>query len=58
MRSVSVPSPSSQGLLGAWNTRAVCVRCGEEIFHHRQLVVDGDAVCRACASDEDARADD
>jgi formylmethanofuran dehydrogenase subunit E len=55
LRSVSVP-PELEGLRGAWNTRAVCVRCGEDIFHNRQLVVDGQEMCRACASDENERA--
>jgi formylmethanofuran dehydrogenase subunit E len=55
VRSVAVP-PELEGLRGPCNTRAVCVRCGEEVFQARQVVIAGDAVCRACARTERERA--
>jgi formylmethanofuran dehydrogenase subunit E len=29
--------------------RAGCARCGEEIFNEREVRIEGDALCRACA---------
>jgi formylmethanofuran dehydrogenase subunit E len=55
IRSVAVP-PELESLRGPWNTRARCVRCGEEIFQARQLVIDGNQVCRACATEQEERA--
>jgi formylmethanofuran dehydrogenase subunit E len=55
VRSVAVP-PELEALRGPWNTRAVCTRCGEEIFHARHLVIDGNTVCRACAIEQAGRA--
>jgi formylmethanofuran dehydrogenase subunit E len=55
VRSVAVP-PELEPLRGLWNTRAVCARCGEEVFQDRQLVIDGNDVCRACAAQEDGHA--
>jgi formylmethanofuran dehydrogenase subunit E len=47
----SVPLPSEAApLLGPWDTRTVCARCGEEVFHGREIRVDGLDVCRGCAS--------
>jgi formylmethanofuran dehydrogenase subunit E len=56
IRSVAVP-PELEALRGAWNTRAVCSRCGEEIFHAREQVIGGEEVCRACAIAESVLAD-
>jgi formylmethanofuran dehydrogenase subunit E len=36
-------------LLQAWDKRATCERCGEDVFYGRQLAVDGRTLCRACA---------
>ena len=55
IREVAVP-PELEALIGPWNTRAACARCGEEIFHARELIVDGTTLCRSCASDGDTRA--
>jgi formylmethanofuran dehydrogenase subunit E len=49
VRSVNVPS-ELEALRGPWNTRALCARCGEEIFHNRHIVVDGQDICRVCAA--------
>lgn len=46
--SVSVPL-ELEVLRGAWSTRTVCARCGEEVFQDRHVVVDGEDVCRPCA---------
>jgi formylmethanofuran dehydrogenase subunit E len=53
LRPVALPT-ELQPLLGPWNTRTVCVRCGEEVFKGRHVVVEGQDVCRTCAVDEDA----
>jgi formylmethanofuran dehydrogenase subunit E len=53
VRAVAIPS-EIQALLGPWNTRATCARCGEEIFHAREVTIGGDTVCRSCAAAEDA----
>jgi formylmethanofuran dehydrogenase subunit E len=46
-----VPVPSGAApLLGQWDTRTACARCGEEVFNARQLTIDGVDLCRACAS--------
>lgn len=55
VRSVSVPA-ELDALRGPWHARTTCVRCGEEVFQGRHLVVDGDDVCRSCASERGARA--
>jgi len=52
VRSVAIP-PEIQALLGPWNTRATCARCGEEIFHAREVTIGGDTLCRSCAAEED-----
>jgi formylmethanofuran dehydrogenase subunit E len=31
--------------------RVPCARCGEEIMNEREVVLDGETVCRACAGD-------
>lgn len=31
--------------------RAVCANCGEEIINEREVVVDGQALCRSCSGD-------
>ena len=48
IRSVGVP-PELEGLRGPWNARAVCARCGEEVFQGRHMVIEGSDVCRSCA---------
>jgi formylmethanofuran dehydrogenase subunit E len=55
VRPVAVPA-ELEPLRGPWNTRAVCARCAEEVFHARQLVVEGQDVCRSCAAAEDLHA--
>jgi len=52
LRPVAIP-PQLEDLRGPWNTRALCARCGEEIFQTRELVIEGSVVCRACATEED-----
>jgi formylmethanofuran dehydrogenase subunit E len=54
-RSVAVPR-ELEVLCGPWNTRARCARCGEEVFHARELVIDQTELCRACAVEADERA--
>jgi len=55
VRSVELPG-EAEALLRPWHTRTTCIRCGEEIFNARQLVVAGGDVCRACAWDGDGDA--
>jgi formylmethanofuran dehydrogenase subunit E len=55
-RSVAVP-PELVALSGPWTTRTACVRCGEEVFHGRHVVIDGRDVCRTCAVDPGAHAE-
>ena len=45
---VHVPPQEMPGFKGA---RIVCVRCGEGISFQRELIMDGQAVCRSCAGD-------
>ena len=53
IRSVALPV-ELQALRGPWNTRSMCVRCGEEVLHARQLMIDGDDYCRSCAIEQAA----
>jgi formylmethanofuran dehydrogenase subunit E len=36
------------GLISRGGVRANCVVCGEEIINEREIIVDGEAYCRAC----------
>jgi formylmethanofuran dehydrogenase subunit E len=49
VKCVPVP-PDAAPLMGRWDTRTVCARCGEEVFNARQVTIDGLDVCLACAS--------
>jgi formylmethanofuran dehydrogenase subunit E len=40
---------SLKALLSRKNARAVCEKCGEEIFKEREVQVDGIVLCRSCA---------
>ena len=46
---VSLAPTMQRELLQAWDERAVCERCGEDVLHGRQVHVAGQTVCRACA---------
>jgi formylmethanofuran dehydrogenase subunit E len=46
--SVPVP-PELDALRGAWHTRTVCSRCGEDVLNGRHLTVNGMDLCRGCA---------
>jgi len=49
-----VPVPAAAApRLGAWDTRTLCTRCGEDVFYDRHVVVDGLHVCRGCASERE-----
>ena len=48
VKSVPVP-PEAAPLLGRWDSRTACARCGEEVFNARHVTFDGVDVCRACA---------
>jgi formylmethanofuran dehydrogenase subunit E len=37
--------------------RAICARCGEEVFNRRQVLVEGEELCRACAATGDGEQD-
>lgn len=38
-------------LISRPGVRVNCVDCGEEIINEREVIVDGQAICRACAGD-------
>ncbi len=40
---------SMQAIISRKGARAVCDRCGEEIFNDREVVSNGAVLCRACA---------
>ena len=40
-----------EAILSHPSARAVCQACGEEIFNDRQVLRDGQVLCRACAGD-------
>jgi formylmethanofuran dehydrogenase subunit E len=42
--------PEAAPLMGRWDTRTECSRCGEEVFNDRHIVLDGQAVCRTCGT--------
>jgi formylmethanofuran dehydrogenase subunit E len=49
-----VPVPAAAApRLGAWDSRTLCTRCGEDVFYDRHVVVDGLHVCRGCASERE-----
>ncbi len=41
--------PALIDLLSQPGLREVCVRCGEEIINERQILKDGEVLCRSCA---------
>jgi formylmethanofuran dehydrogenase subunit E len=43
--------PDIQTILSRPGVRVKCARCGEEIVNERQVLADGEPVCRACAGD-------
>lgn len=40
---------SMQAIISHKGARAVCDRCGEEVFNDREIILDGRVLCRACA---------
>ena len=42
---------SLEKLLSKPGTKAICDRCGEEIVNEREVIQDGQTVCRSCAGD-------
>lgn len=48
MQSV-VLTPSIEAIVSRPGVRVDCTRCGEEIINARELLVDGQPVCRTCA---------
>ncbi|MCB9137000.1 MAG: TraR/DksA C4-type zinc finger protein [Caldilineaceae bacterium] len=44
-------TPTIQELVSRPGVRAACDRCGEEIINEREVMVDGQTLCRACAGD-------
>lgn len=42
-------SVSLAAIVSRSDARTICVRCGEEIFNQREIVVEGTVLCRACA---------
>jgi formylmethanofuran dehydrogenase subunit E len=40
---------SMQAIISRNAARAVCARCGEEIFNEREVFQDGQILCRGCA---------
>ncbi len=41
--------PDVKSLISLPGSRAVCEKCGEEILNERQVILDGQVLCRACA---------
>jgi len=41
-----VPAPH---IMSRQNARAICNRCGEEVINEREVVLDGEVLCRMCA---------
>lgn len=46
-----VPQFSVEALVSGPKFRAHCACCGEEIINQREVVVNGETLCRACAGD-------
>ncbi|WP_119070084.1 FmdE family protein [Aggregatilinea lenta] len=42
---------SLEAILSKHGMRVACQRCGEEIINEREVIVDGETLCRACAGD-------
>jgi formylmethanofuran dehydrogenase subunit E len=42
---------SLEKLLSKPSAKAICDRCGEEIVNEREVLQDGQTLCRACAGD-------
>lgn len=42
-------SDDLEHLISRPSARAVCQRCGEEVFNELEVVVDGEILCRSCA---------
>ena len=42
---------SMDALISRPVVRVNCARCGEEIVNEREIIIDGEPVCRACAGD-------
>lgn len=40
---------SMQALISREDARALCDRCGEEIFNEREVLLEGQVLCRSCA---------
>jgi formylmethanofuran dehydrogenase subunit E len=39
-----------EAILGQPGSQAICARCGEEVINLREVIVNGETLCRACAS--------
>ena len=46
---VGLAAELQRELLQAWDERVACELCGEDVFHGRQVHVEGRTLCRACA---------
>lgn len=42
-------TPSAATIVSRPGVRVNCARCGEEIINERELLIDGEVVCRTCA---------
>lgn len=42
---------SVEAVMSKHGPRVTCARCGEEIINEREVIVDGEVLCRACAGD-------
>jgi formylmethanofuran dehydrogenase subunit E len=40
---------SMRDIISLEDARAICARCGEEIFNEREIYLDGQILCRSCA---------
>ncbi len=48
LQAVILTTPA-QLIISHQNARAICAKCGEEIINEREVVIDGQVLCKTCA---------